>query len=126
MKRVIAETISKKDIEIFKAKGCLIKHRLRDKTSLECPKDIISKLNVRESRIFHIMDLNADQQIGADLVWAEGIEGNGVNVAILDTGIDTDHSELQDSYLGGYDFVNNDPYPEDDHGHGHDNDPLRS
>ena len=118
MRRVIAETISEKDINSFKAQGCLIKHRLKDRTSLECPENVISKLNVREARIFHIMDLNADKQIGADKVWAEGITGTDVKVAILDTGIDTDHPELQDSYLGGYDFVNNDPYPEDDHGHG--------
>jgi hypothetical protein len=118
LRRVIANTIDKQDIEMLKAKGCLIIHRLRDKTSLECPEDIISKLNVRESRIFYITDLDADKQIGADKVWAEGITGDGIKVAILDTGIDTNHPELMNSYLGGYDFVNNDPYPEDDHGHG--------
>lgn len=118
MKRVIADTTIKQDIESFKAKGCLIKHKLRDSTTLDCPEDIVPTLNVRESRVFHILDLNADKQIGADKVWAEGITGSGVKVAILDTGIDTDHPELKDSYLGGYDYVNNDPYPEDDHGHG--------
>jgi len=118
MKRVIADTISNKDIESFVSKGCFIKHRLKYTTSLDCPENIIGQLNVRESRVFHIVDINADKQIGADKVWAEGIDGSGVKVAILDTGIDTDHPELQDSYLGGYDYVNNDPYPEDDHGHG--------
>ncbi len=116
--RVIADDFDKEDIEFFMNKGCLLIHKLKRSSSFECPKDIVSELNVRKSRIFHITDLNADEQIGADKVWAEGITGSGVNVAILDTGIDTDHPELQDSYLGGYDFVNNDPYPEDDHGHG--------
>jgi len=118
MKRVIADTTLKQDIESLKAKGCLIKHKLRDSTTLDCPETIVPTLNVRESRVFHISDLNADKQIGADKVWAEGITGSGVKVAILDTGIDTAHVELQDSFLGGYDYVNNDPYPEDDHGHG--------
>jgi len=118
MKRVIVDTITEKDIDFFKTKGCLIRHRLKDATSLDCPEDIISQLNVRQSRIFYIVDLDADKQIGADKVWAEGITGSGVNVAVLDTGIDTDHPELSDSYLGGYDYVNNDPNPEDDHGHG--------
>jgi len=118
MKRVIAATSLEKDIELLKTKGCLIKHRLKNITSLDCPDNVISTLNVRESRIFYLLDMNASRRIEADKVWAEGITGNEVKVAILDTGIDTDHLELNDSYLGGYDYVNNDIYPEDDHGHG--------
>ena len=118
MKRVIADTISEEKIKNFKENGCFIIHRLRERTSLICPEEKIEKLGVKEARIFHILDLQADQQIDADLVWAEGIDGTGVKVAILDTGIDTDHPELQDSYLGGYDYVNDDSNPEDDHGHG--------
>ena len=44
--------------------------------------------------------------------------GDGVKVAIIDTGIDYTHSDLNDSYKGGYDFVNNDDDPMDDAGHG--------
>lgn len=47
-----------------------------------------------------------------------GISGQGVNVALLDTGIDTSHPDLSANYQGGYDFVNNDPDPQDDNGHG--------
>ena len=118
MKRVITDTVSSKDLEFFRNRGCFIKHRMKDSTSLDCPEDVVSQLNVREVRVFHILDLNADKQINADKVWANGIDGNGVKVAILDTGIDTDNPELKDSYLGGYDYVNNDAIPEDDHGHG--------
>lgn len=39
-------------------------------------------------------------------------------LAILDTGIDAGHPEFAGRVLQGYDFVNNDPYPTDDHGHG--------
>jgi subtilisin/minor extracellular protease Epr len=39
-------------------------------------------------------------------------------VAILDTGIDYEHSDLNDNYIGGYDFANNDLEPMDDNGHG--------
>jgi len=119
LKRIIAEITSERDLEVFKKKGCVVKHRLKDSTSFDCPVGILSELkNFRESRVFHIMDLEADQQIGADQVWAEGIDGSEVSVVILDTGIDSEHIELSDSYLGGYDFVNNDNTPEDDHGHG--------
>ncbi len=44
-------------------------------------------------------------------------KGNGVAVAILDSGIDTDHTDLQSNYRGGKNFQGADP-PEDDYGHG--------
>lgn len=50
-------------------------------------------------------------------VW-DTTKASGVKVAIIDTGIDYNHPNLRGRYLGGYNFVdlNNDPY--DDHGHG--------
>ncbi len=117
-KRVIADDIDEDDIKLFKNKGCFIKHRLKHSASFECPEDVISKLKVREARIFHILDLEADQQIKADQVWAEGINGEGVNVVILDTGVDSSHIELSDSIKGQKDFVNNDDIAEDPNGHG--------
>jgi subtilisin family serine protease len=45
-------------------------------------------------------------------------KGNGIKVAVLDSGIDYTHSELQGRYAGGYDFVNHDSDPMDDNGHG--------
>ncbi|AYO31419.1 hypothetical protein D2962_13155 [Biomaibacter acetigenes] len=41
-----------------------------------------------------------------------------VTVAVLDTGIDSDHPDLAGSIVPGYDFVNGDSVPEDDNGHG--------
>jgi hypothetical protein len=117
-KRVIADGISSEDVKLYEAKGCVVKHVFKDAVSFDCPEEVIPGLNVREARVYHIMDLNADKQIGADLVWAKGVDGSGVNVAILDTGIDTNHPELYDSYISGYDCVNKDDTPEDDHGHG--------
>jgi len=57
------------------------------------------------------------KDIKADLVWNYTM-GVGVNVCILDTGIDYTHPDLAPLYKGGYDFVNNDPDPLDDNGHG--------
>lgn len=44
--------------------------------------------------------------------------GTGVRVAVVDTGIDYLHPDLSANFAGGYDFVNNDADPMDDHGHG--------
>ncbi len=68
--------------------------------------------------------------VGAPSVWqmtdAAGnpVTGQGITVAIIDTGIDYTHPDLGGCFgmgckvIGGYDFVNDDPDPLDDHGHG--------
>jgi len=117
-RRVIADGIGIEGVKPYEDQGCVVKHVFRDAVSFDCPEEVIAGLNVRESKVYHILDLNADIQTGADHVWAQGITGAGINVAILDTGIDTNHPELISSYLGGYDCVNLDGIPEDDHGHG--------
>ena len=58
------------------------------------------------------------KHIGAGIVHDVGNKGAGVKVAIIDSGIDYNHPDLDDNYAGGYDFVNNDPDPMDDDGHG--------
>ncbi len=53
-----------------------------------------------------------------------GVNGDGVRVGILDSGIDYSHPALGGGFgpgfkvAGGYDFVNGDPDPMDDYGHG--------
>lgn len=44
-----------------------------------------------------------------------GVLGAGVKVAVIDTGIDYNHVDLAPVYAGGFDFVNNDADPFDDH-----------
>lgn len=46
------------------------------------------------------------------------VAGNGIKVAILDTGIDYTHPDLDDVYSGGYDYVDDDSDPKDGNGHG--------
>lgn len=116
-KRFIAENIPDNEISKLRLLGCKMRHKLKGLTSFTCPPSIVS-LYLREARIFKIVDLPSDQQIKADKVWADGVNGSGVNVVILDTGIDASHIELADSLKGQKDFVNNDDTAEDDNGHG--------
>lgn len=58
------------------------------------------------------------KRIGAGFVHNDDNKGTGVKVAIIDSGIDYNHPDLDDNYEGGWDFVNNDNDPMDDNGHG--------
>ncbi len=57
-------------------------------------------------------------KIRADLAWDCGLTGKGQTVCVIDTGIDYNHKFISEEYIGGYDFVNDDSDPMDDHGHG--------
>lgn len=58
------------------------------------------------------------KRIGTGTVHDSGNKGTGVKVAILDTGIDKTHSDLDANYAGGKSFVDYTLDPMDDNGHG--------
>jgi minor extracellular serine protease Vpr len=82
--------------------------------------------------------ITAIQQTGADIAQSElGLTGRGVNVAVIDTGVDYDHPDLGGCFgpgcrvAKGFDFVGDDfnaddiapiikpdPFPDDCNGHG--------
>ena len=41
-----------------------------------------------------------------------------ITIAVIDSGCDLNHPDLAAKLIPGYDFVNDDSHPEDDHGHG--------
>ncbi len=57
------------------------------------------------------------RKVGAESGWAVS-KGRGITIAIVDTGVDLKHEDLKANLVPGYDFVDNDSVPMDDHGHG--------
>lgn len=57
-------------------------------------------------------------QIGAPEVWAGGDTGKGVDVAVLDTGVDNAHPDLADRIAGSASFVPDASVFDDNIGHG--------
>jgi len=58
------------------------------------------------------------QKINAHRAWTITTGSDDITIAIVDTGVDLDHPDLQAKIVPGYDFVNHDNDPSDDHGHG--------
>ncbi|MDQ7028692.1 MAG: S8 family peptidase [Ardenticatenia bacterium] len=55
--------------------------------------------------------------INAETAWAQS-RGDGVIVAVVDTGIDVEHPEFAGKLVPGYDFARDDAEPDDEDGHG--------
>lgn len=57
------------------------------------------------------------ERVHAPAVW-QYVTGDGVKVAVIDTGIDGGHPDLSANYAGGANTVDPEAPPTDDHGHG--------
>ncbi|MEQ8762436.1 MAG: S8 family serine peptidase [Planctomycetota bacterium] len=58
------------------------------------------------------------KKINADDAWDTFKGDPNYIVAVVDTGVDIDHSDLADDYAFGYDYWSNDSNPNDTYGHG--------
>jgi subtilisin family serine protease len=56
--------------------------------------------------------------IGGPVAWDTTLGSSSVIVCVADTGVRYTHEDIAPVWGGGYDFVNNDADPADDHGHG--------
>ena len=57
-------------------------------------------------------------RIGAPAAWESGIKGDGVLVAVVDSGVDASHPDLKGRVERGHDFVDGDEDAYDPYGHG--------
>jgi len=76
------------------------------------PDSQVRALGIEENNSWGVVRINAPA------AHSLGYTGSGVKVAVIDSGIDYTHPDLAHAYRGGYDFVNQDPDPMDDNGHG--------
>jgi subtilisin family serine protease len=109
--------------EFYKGFNGIAINGINKKQLEEIKKDPSVKKVWRNKRVTAFLD-ESTGIIAADQMWASGHTGEGVTIAIIDTGVDYTHLDLGGCFgdgckvVDGYDFVNYDSDPMDDHGHG--------
>ena len=56
--------------------------------------------------------------VNADKLWAKGVDGRGITVAVIDSGIDKNHPDLEGKIVGEKNFVDDEISADDLLGHG--------
>lgn len=74
-------------------------------------RDILSAQELREKLDWGVSKFNVPK------AW-EVTKGEGVTIAVIDTGCDLDHPDLKDNLLDGYNFIEPGTEPDDDGDHG--------
>ena len=130
-----------RDLPMFNAVSCQV-----SPSELETLKDMPGVARVVPDRIIQLLEDSAGNQqgpgsapgpastpfdggggsgtawgitrIGAPSVWDYSINGTGINVSVIDTGINANHPDLTGRVVAWKDLVSNLESPYDDHGHG--------
>lgn len=119
----ITNAIKKHGGEIVKTTPSMIVARIPKETESVLQEELTKTSSITALEVDHPTFLTADnpdwgvQRIQAPDVW-ETTKADGIKIAVVDTGMDYTHKDLQGRYAGGYDTLNEDSDPFDDHGHG--------
>jgi minor extracellular serine protease Vpr len=84
---------------------------------------ILISQKIQSDTTLEILLDKSSKYVGANYPHDLGFNGNGIKVAIIDTGVDYNHPDLfgfgpSGKVIGGYDFIENDNSPIDTNGHG--------
>ena len=79
--------------------------------------------SINDDITFELFLENSRPHIGAEYPSSIGIDGEGIKIAVIDTGVNFEHPDLlgigdEQKILAGYDFIENDSTPQDTSGHG--------
>lgn len=106
--------------------GCAVKRKLSAINSVSAQvsektlKDLVANNKVKkiwyDSEVRTVLD-HASPTVRAPHLWAKNLTGQGITIAVIDTGI-YEHSDLAGRIIGFKDFVANRSKPYDDNGHG--------
>ncbi|MCJ7445598.1 MAG: S8 family serine peptidase [Methanotrichaceae archaeon] len=80
--------------------------------------DSIADVKFSEENISDSNFVNPARNINADMLWKKGIDGKGVVVAVIDSGIDDNHPDLIDKVVDEKNFVEEESSTDDFLGHG--------
>lgn len=96
-----------------------IVQRLQDDPRVEWaePNYLRDVMRVPNDQLYQQFQWNL-RKMQTDQAWDITTGSSEVMVAVLDTGVDSSHPDLAGKLVAGYDFLNDDPDPADDSGHG--------
>lgn len=96
-------TLIEPDTEVHAYESKLNKAKGKVGSAINEKEQVFSELK-EEGQVSPTMDTSIPF-LGIEPLWAEGYEGEGIKVAVLDTGIDKDHPDFAGIYKGGKNFV---------------------
>lgn len=94
--------------------AALISQMLQNPNITSIEKDVKVRINAATAHEYN--NTWGVVKVGGDIAYQAGHTGKEIKVAVIDTGIDYRHTDI--NYAGGFNFINNSTDAMDDNGHG--------